>query len=133
MNSTPKTIDAKTLLALQRSATAPPSQTLTITPDLLGTLVEAYIERAALIVVNDQMEKQGAEIAPYWAHHMMARVLAKGACDLITSKNPDNCRGSSLCITEYCPHCYAKVWWESQHKHKAMRFRDGMPKGAKEC
>lgn len=101
-----------------------PNACCQLSADHLDILVDAYMERAALQVVNDQMEQQGAEIAPYWAHHMMAMALRKEACP----RGADTCRTSSLCITEYCAGCYARVWWESQHKHGKRRHPDGMLK-----
>jgi len=130
MSDKPKSIDAKSLLELRRMVgqTAGPTFPVSVSAGTLEILLDAYMERAALILVNEQMEQQGAEIAPYWAHHMMAGVLRKWDCSRGEDPCRDTCRSSSLCITEYCHSCYAKVWWESQNTHKAQRYRDGMPK-----
>ena len=119
-----KSIDAVTLRELKQriGQTAGPVFPVSLSAGTLELLIDGYMERAALIVVNDQMEKQGAEIAPYWAHHMMARACKSTPC----TRGSDTCRSSSLCITEYCVGCYARVWWDSQSGHK-QRHRDGMP------
>jgi len=129
MSDRPQSIDAKSLLELCRmiGQTVGPTFLVNVASGTLEILLDAYMERAALLIVNEQMEQQGAEIAPYWAHHMMASVLRKWDCSSGEDPHHDTCRGSSLCITEYCHSCYAKVWWESQQSHKAQRNRDGMP------
>jgi hypothetical protein len=116
-------IDAKTLLELKRriGQTAGPTFPVSLSSGTLEILINAYMERAALVLINSQMEAQGAEIAPYWAHHMMADVLRKWVCSRGEGPHGDTCRGSCLCITEYCHSCYAKFWWENQP--------DGCPNG----
>ena len=130
MSDKPKSIDAPTLLELRRriGQTAGPTFPVSLSSGTLEILIEAYIERGALILVNHAMETQGSDIAPYWAHHMMANVLRKWDCSRNEDPPGDTCRGSSLCLTEYCHSCYAKVWWESQHQHKAQKARGRKPK-----
>ena len=54
-----------------------------------------------------------SERCPSWAHRMMAEELAKMA-ECLNYPEPDDCRGGSDCITEWCPYCYAKNWVETE-------------------
>lgn len=76
-------------------------------------------------------EREGADIAPYWAHYAMTQALRKLPCQSPTTfekadgtKWTEDCRShGSLCITEYCATCYARVWWASQQSHKSQSKR----------